>query len=110
LKRSVAAELVSAIHQVLEGKRYVSPGLNQEIGAVPPPKPAIALTSRQREVLQLVAEGRSVKQIAGTLGVSSKTVEFHKAALTQRLGIHSTAELTRYAIEHGDDKPDLSSA
>ncbi len=103
LKRSVAAELVNAIHQVLEGKRYLSPGLNEEIATAPLPKPTVVLTIRQREVLQLVAEGRSLKQIAAVLGVSSKTVEFHKAALTQRLGIHTTAELTRYAIEHGDD-------
>ena len=59
------------------------------------------LTSRQREVLQLVAEGRSVKEIAALLKISAKTVEFHKCALMERLDIHTTAELTRYAIEHG---------
>jgi DNA-binding NarL/FixJ family response regulator len=59
------------------------------------------LTSRQREVLQLVAEGRSVKEIANLLEISAKTVEFHKCALMERLDIHTTAELTRYAIEHG---------
>jgi DNA-binding NarL/FixJ family response regulator len=57
------------------------------------------LTSRQREVLQLVAEGRS--EIATLLEISAKTVEFHKCALMERLDFHTTAELTRYAIEHG---------
>jgi DNA-binding NarL/FixJ family response regulator len=71
-------------------------------GAVPETrKLSSTLTSRQREVLQLVAEGRSVKEIAAILRVSAKTVEFHKSALMDRLGIHTTAELTRYAIEHG---------
>jgi DNA-binding NarL/FixJ family response regulator len=52
-------------------------------------------------VLQLVAEGRAAKEIAHTLGISVKTVEFHKSCISQRLGLHSTAELTKYAVEHG---------
>jgi DNA-binding NarL/FixJ family response regulator len=70
-------------------------------GTPEPKKLTTTLTTRQREVLQLVAEGRSVKEIAAILKVSAKTVEFHKAALMDRLGIHTTAELTRYAIGHG---------
>jgi DNA-binding NarL/FixJ family response regulator len=59
------------------------------------------LTGRQREVIQLVAEGRTVKEIAAILNISSKTVAFHKANVMRRLRIHSTAELTKYAIDHG---------
>src|SRR6266852_4657143 len=104
LKRSAASELVSAIHEVLEGKRYLTPLITREAlsplfgGAPEPRKLSSTLTSRQREVLQLVAEGNSVKEIAAILRVSAKTVEFHKSALMDRLGIHTTAELTRYAI------------
>ena len=107
LKRSAASELVTAIHEVMKGRYYVTPLVTREalsplFGAVPETrKLSSTLTSRQREVLQLVAEGRSVKEIAAILRVSAKTVEFHKSALMDRLGIHTTAELTRYAIEHG---------
>lgn len=59
------------------------------------------LTNRQREVLQLVAEGRSAKEIAIQLLVSVKTAQFHKADMVQRLGLHSTAELVKYAVRHG---------
>jgi DNA-binding NarL/FixJ family response regulator len=59
------------------------------------------LTPRQREVLQLIAEGKSAKQIAHILSISVKTVEFHKAAIMDELGIRTTAELTRYALQQG---------
>jgi DNA-binding NarL/FixJ family response regulator len=59
------------------------------------------LTARQREVIQLVAEGRQVKEIAAILNISRKTVAFHKSNVMQRLGIHTTAELTKYALDHG---------
>ena len=107
LKRSAASELVTAVHEVMKGRFYVTPLVTREAlsplfnGEAPPGKLSSTLTSRQREVLQLVAEGRAVKEIAGILQVSAKTVEFHKAALMDRLDIHTTAELTRYAIEHG---------
>jgi len=107
LKRSAASELVNAIHEVLKGRCYVTPLVTREalsplLGQGPDNrKLSSMLTSRQREVLQLVAEGRSVKEIANILEISAKTVEFHKCALMERLGIHTTAELTRYAIEHG---------
>jgi DNA-binding NarL/FixJ family response regulator len=107
LKRSAASELVNAIHEVMKGRYYVTPLVTREAlgplfgGGTETRKLSTTLTSRQREVLQLVAEGRSVKEIATILQVSAKTVEFHKSALMVRLGIHTTAELTRYAIEHG---------
>jgi DNA-binding NarL/FixJ family response regulator len=107
LKRSAASELVNAIHEVLKGRCYVTPLVTRE--ALSPllgnladaRKLSSTLTPRQREVLQLVAEGRSVKEISAILQVSAKTIEFHKSALMERLDIHTTAELTRYAIEHG---------
>src|SRR5438552_6845470 len=107
LKRSAASELVTAIREVMKGRYYVTPLVTREalsplFGGTPEPrKLATTLTTRQREVLQLVAEGRSLKEIAAILKVSSKTVEFHKSALMDRLHIHTTAELTRYAIGHG---------
>ncbi len=107
LKRSAASELVTAINEVMKGRYYVTPLVTREAlsplfgGAPETRKLSSTLTARQREVLQLVAEGRSVKEIAAILRVSAKTVEFHKSALMDRLGIHTTAELTRYAIEHG---------
>jgi DNA-binding NarL/FixJ family response regulator len=65
------------------------------------PRAADPLTPRQREVLQLVAEGRTAREIAEILGVSRKTVEFHKSSIMRLLGLRSTAELTRYALDHG---------
>ena len=59
------------------------------------------LTPRQREVLQLVAEGRTAKEVAGTLSISVKTVEFHKARIMERLGLQTTPDLVKYAIAHG---------
>ncbi|HOK46301.1 MAG TPA: response regulator transcription factor, partial [Bryobacteraceae bacterium] len=80
------------------GRTYITPlvSARQEPG-----KRRGELTPRQREVLQLVAEGRSTKEIAGILKISVKTVEFHKSGIMQKLSMHSTAELTRYAIDHG---------
>ncbi len=106
LKRSAASELVSAIHDVLAGRPYVTPfiapeALNRLISANGRPESAASrLSTRQREVLQLVAEGHAAKEIASILGVSVKTVEYHKSGIMQKLGTRTTAELTRYAIEH----------
>lgn len=98
LKRSAASELVTAIGEVLAGRNYITP----LVTAHPAPgRRTGELTPRQREVLQLVAEGRSTKEIAGILKISIKTVEFHKSGIMQKLSMHSTAELTRYAIDHG---------
>jgi DNA-binding NarL/FixJ family response regulator len=107
LKRSASAELIQAVRTVLRYQYYVSPllakdfldPLLQQPGQAPVPRSD--LTVRQREVLQLVAEGRSLKEIAGILNVSVKTVEFHKSRIMKDLGMHTTAELTKYAITHG---------
>ena len=105
LKQSVAAELVTAIREVLDGREYLSPQLSpgpvrpHVTGTPSSPLLPGALTPRQREVLQLVAEGRSVKEIARLLRVSPKTVEFHKHRISEGLGLR-TAELTKYAVAH----------
>ncbi len=107
IKRSAAPELLSAIHEVLKGRTYVTPLVTKDMldsffePTTPLDKLNCKLTPRQREVLQLVAEGHSNKEIATILGVSTKTVEFHKYNLMQALGIRTTAELTQYAIRHG---------
>lgn len=105
LKRCAVSELVSAIDQVLDGRTYVTPLVAEHVvAAATNPKlrrnPA-NLTSRQREVLQLVAEGCTAKEIANWLNLSVKTAVFHKMAVMDKLGLRTTAELTRYALEHG---------
>jgi DNA-binding NarL/FixJ family response regulator len=107
LKHSAPAELISAIRAALEGKTYLTPQLAGEVLGVlkkGPEKagdPMASLTPRQREVLQLLAEGLSAKEIATRLGISARTVEFHKYQIMETLGIHTNAELTRFAIKHG---------
>jgi DNA-binding NarL/FixJ family response regulator len=102
IKSAAFSELSTAIREVVAGRRYLSPGLDltleQVLAEMPAPDP---LTTRQREVLQLVAEGRTARQIAEALHISRKTAEFHKARLMQVLHMTSKAELTRYALEHG---------
>jgi len=107
LKRSAASELMNAIREVLNGRSYISPILGSDrvelMNAASRPGQTFAerLTPRQREVLQLVAEGRSRKEIAALLRISVKTVEFHKTRIMTELDIHTSAGLTRYAIDHG---------
>lgn len=107
LKRSAASELVTAIREVLKGHHYVSPLVTRNAlellmgGTKTDSKFADGLTPRQRQVLQLVAEGRTRKEIAGTLGISVKTVEFHKATLARELNLRTSSDFTLYAIEHG---------
>jgi DNA-binding NarL/FixJ family response regulator len=107
LKQSAATELLTALHDVDSGRRYISTAIQERLGTETPaflrrPKKLSAdLTSRQREVLQLVAEGRARKEIAQILGVSVKTVEFHKQKITEKLGLHTDAALTAYAIRNG---------
>lgn len=104
VKRSAAAELRTAIHEALSGRAYVTPLVTREVLSVlvNPDRPAGSnLTVRQREVLQLAAEGRTLKEIAAILNISVKTVEFHKSRISKELGIQGTAELTRYALAHG---------
>jgi DNA-binding NarL/FixJ family response regulator len=109
LKRSAASELSAAIRSVLHGQHFLTPLITKDVlDSVLNPSSgergttvSMALTPRQREVLQLVAEGRGTKAIATALKVSVKTVEFHKARIMQQLDIHTTASLTKYAITHG---------
>jgi DNA-binding NarL/FixJ family response regulator len=107
LKRSAASELLTAIRAVLKGDHYVSPLVTRDAlellisSSKPGGKFSDRLTPRLREVLQLVAEGRSRKEIADILHISVKTVEFHKAKLMRELNLHTVADFTRYAIEHG---------
>jgi DNA-binding NarL/FixJ family response regulator len=105
VKESASAELLVAIQEVLDGRRYVASQvavstekLIQE-HLLRRKRTAHNLTPRQREVLQLVAEGRSAKEIATILRVSHRTVEFHKLRIMKETGMHTTAELTQFAIE-----------
>jgi DNA-binding NarL/FixJ family response regulator len=107
LKHSATSELVTAIREALKGGTYITPQIAGDLlDSVRHGTPAGAkglgeLTARQREVLQLVAEGRSSKQIATLLHISRRTAEFHKARLMEALGVHNTAELIQYAIRTG---------
>jgi len=107
LKRSAGSDLVQAIHTVMSGNYYVTSLIAKNLvhsslmGAQTPSIQRDTLTVRQREVLQLVAEGRTVKEIAAVLNISPKTVEFHKSQLMEQLDLHTTAELTKYALTHG---------
>jgi len=108
LKDCALEELVKAIRTVMRQKTYISPGLSDILikdfanhwGGAPISAYAV-LTTREREVLQLMAEGKSTLQIAGSLGVSSKTVEAHRKQTMNKLGLHNVAELTKYAIRQG---------
>ena len=107
LKSSAADELLTAIREAMLGRKYVSAALSSQVMEALSKRGsrlaenAEALTGRQREVLQLVAEGKTLKEIAGILHVSPRTVEFHKYRIMEQLGLRSTGELTQYAIRHG---------
>lgn len=112
LKRSAASELSQAIHAAMKGQYYVTPAIAKDfLGSLTQQMPAAqvetnSLTPRQREVLQLIAEGHSTKEIATILNVSAKTIEFHRTRIIRELDLHSTAELTRYAIAQGLVSPE----
>jgi DNA-binding NarL/FixJ family response regulator len=95
-KRVPAQELLTALHTVLGGGTLLPEKLAG--GATDPDTQRTGLTARQREVLKLIATGCSAKDIATQLNISVRTAEFHRAAIMQRLGLHSTAQMTRYAI------------
>jgi DNA-binding NarL/FixJ family response regulator len=107
LKHSASVELVAAIRAALQGKTYLTPQLAGEVleamkeGSEQAGDPVTSLTPRQREVLQLLAEGRSAKEIAASLGISARTVEFHKYQMMETLDLHTNAELVHFAIKHG---------
>ena len=107
LKHSAAQSLRRAIHEVLRGRVYVSPRISVDVLAAVPQsardtrQTAGRLTQREREVLQLVAEGCTIRGIANILKIASRTVVFHKSNLMDKLGLRTTAELTCYAIHCG---------
>jgi DNA-binding NarL/FixJ family response regulator len=105
LKSGAAEELLTAIEEARKGNIYVSPNFGQNViegirGSVGKRSP-LELTDRQRQILQLIAEGRHNKEIAEILHVSVKTVEFHRGRLMTKLGARNVAELTRFAIQEG---------
>ena len=107
LKHSAPSELITAINSALKGRTYITPLLAGELLQFHKQKPpgessALAqLTSRQRQVLQLLAEGRCVKEVASILEISTRTVEFHKYSMMESLGLKSSADLVRFAVKHG---------
>ena len=108
LKSQVASDLVHAMQQVSKGGIYLSPGVSQAVVEAyrsKSGKPSDPLSSRERQVLQLIAEGRSTKDVASLLGISVKTAESHRSRLMQKLDIHETASLVRYAVRRGLVQP-----
>ena len=105
LKNSAAKELLQAIREVVRGGYYVTPLMTEGmdgsfIRKFKQRKAKYSLTLRQKEVLQLLAEGRSMKEVASILNVSARTVAFHKYRMMQQLNVRSTAELIQYAVRH----------
>ena len=110
LKQSSSHEVCKAIREVHQGKSFFSPSISRRLNRLRPEslgsagllkKQAAQLTSREMEVLQLIAEGKANKETASELGIGIKTVEKHREHLMQKLDIHDTAGLTRYAISAG---------
>ena len=110
LKQTAATDLIRAIREVRKGKAFFSPAVSKRlldyyretiVKGARVPKPRAFLTSRETEVLQLIAEGEGNKQIAAELGISIKTVEKHRQQVMNKLHIHEVAGLTRYAISKG---------
>jgi DNA-binding NarL/FixJ family response regulator len=108
VKTQASGDLVRAINEVRRGLMYLSPGISEAVvqaflaKADAPPDP---LTSREREVLQLVAEGKSTKEVAQLLGISFKTAESHRTRIMKKTNIHETAGLVRYAVRRGLVQP-----
>jgi DNA-binding NarL/FixJ family response regulator len=107
LKSGASEELLEAIEAARRGESYVSPGFGRDVieslrqSPQASTRAALDLTSRQKQILQLVAEGKQNKEIAEILCVSVKTIEFHRGRLMAKLGAHTVAELTRFAIQDG---------
>ena len=109
LKQSDASELLLAIREVLKGRSYVTPLVTSDVlhsllkpsDQSTPEAVSSQLSPRQKEVLHLLAAGRSAKEIASLLDISVRTVEFHKSALMEKVGVHTAADLVKYAITHG---------
>lgn len=108
LKSQVASDLVHALQEVARGGIYLSPGVSRAVIEAyhsKAEKPFDPLSNRERQVLQLIAEGRSTKDVASLLGISVKTAESHRSRLMQKLDIHETASLVRYAVRRGLVQP-----
>ena len=107
LKHSAPSELITAIEKALEGGTFVSPMIAEGLmehyktGGQDKENPLAGLSTRQREVLQLLAEGKSAKEIAKLLSISARTAEFHKYHIMEQLGLSNSAELIHFAIKHG---------
>jgi DNA-binding NarL/FixJ family response regulator len=106
VKHSAPDELVKAIHAALEGRTFITPALAGEVSrrsnnGPDPNDTSLLLTPRQREILKLIAQGHSAKEIAGMLGISPRTVEFHKYQIMEAHQLSSSAELIHLAIKHG---------
>ena len=108
LKSQVASDLLLAIRQVSRGQVYLSPGVSSAVMEAYNSKSETSknpLTARERQVLQLIAEGKSTKDVASLLGISVKTAESHRTRLMQKLDIHETASLVLYAVRQGIVQP-----
>lgn len=108
LKTQAVSDLVQAIREVSRGAVYLSPGISRAVVEAYLSKaelPADPLTRREREVLQLIAEGKTTKEVAALLGIAVKTAESHRTRLMEKLDIHETAGLVRYAIRQGLTRP-----
>jgi DNA-binding NarL/FixJ family response regulator len=108
LKTQFANDLVQAIQSVLAGRTYISPAVSEDVARIALAKTStepITLSLREREVLQLIAEGKSNKQIGVLLAISAKTVDGHRRSLMGKLQIHETAGLVRYAVRIGLIQP-----
>jgi two-component system response regulator NreC len=108
LKSQVAGDLLNAVQRVSSGQVYLSPGVSNAVATAyreRPQKSSDPLTLRERQVLQLIAEGKSTKDVASILFISVKTAESHRSRLMQKLDIHETASLVRYAIRRGLVRP-----
>ena len=105
LKSSAADELPDAIHAVMRGEHYVSPriasSVEEDLLRRKPGKTRIELSGREREILQLIAEGKTFKEIASTLSISPRTVEFHRNRISEKTGLRTMADLTRHAVRLG---------
>jgi DNA-binding NarL/FixJ family response regulator len=108
LKNQVATDLLQAIGQVSRGQVYLSPGISRAVIQAyrsPSKKRKDPLTVREKQVLQLIAEGKSTKDVGALLGISVKTAESHRTRLMQKLDIHETASLVLYAVRQGIVQP-----
>jgi DNA-binding NarL/FixJ family response regulator len=108
MKQAAADELFSAIKEAMRGRTFVTPMIAGDLiksyregRGIRPEDVHAKLTPRQREVLQLLAEGSSTKEVADKLNISARTVEFHKYKMMQELNLSTSAELIHYAIKHG---------